>query len=251
MDRRDERRGAGAARDGRSALDGRRSSVLRDSAPKAGRPVGDDEIDRVRRRAVETLEARGTVCGEGLVQVVGGHDLEPVVAVQESHGGTERVTVVRGRSPGSSRTGGPSPVPAEQERATHPGEREVFAQAPWPGSASLATTSAQRIVRAQEAIDDLQAGQQSAAAVRDVERERAVGIGWGSSGLAPDVLLDERRERGLAEVPIPVEPDVDEQVEVVRRAPASSRQHFAVATARRRALCRDRHATRVDRQLGQ
>ena len=33
-----------------------------------------------------------------------------------------------------------------------------------------------------------------------------------------DVLLDQRRERGFAEVAVAVEPGVDEQVQVVRRA---------------------------------
>ncbi len=87
---------------------------------------------------------------------------------------------------------------------------------PWPGIGVTGDDErAVDRVRAQEAVDDLQRGEHSAGAVGDVEGERAVGVGVGILGVGADVVLDERGERGLAEVPVAVDARIDQQIQVV------------------------------------
>ena len=71
--------------------------------------------------------------------------------------------------------------------------------------------------RAHEAVEQLESGEHPAAAVRDVERERAVRTcARGMTRVCADVLLNQRRERGLGEIVLAVEPCVDEQIDVAR-----------------------------------
>ncbi len=119
---------------------------------------------------------------------------------------------------------------AEKDRA--PGGREAKA-ARLPGRRVGVGGDHQaeaRRPRPHEAVDDLGRRQESAAAVQEVEREGAVALGDRRvTGIRADVLLDEGGERGLGEVPVLVDPDVDEEVEIAGREAGA-----VEASARRR-----------------
>ena len=89
---------------------------------------------------------------------------------------------------------------------------------PRPGFASLATTSAATgRTRREQTVHELQSGQDSAAAVGDIEGERARPADGRIPGVGIDVLLDERGQGGFTQIAVAVHAGVDEEVDVARR----------------------------------
>jgi hypothetical protein len=83
-----------------------------------------------------------------------------------------------------------------------------------------------------EAVDQLRRGDHAAAAVEDVERERAMAADPGrAASVGADAALDDRCQRRFGRVAVLVQPGVDQQVElagaVVGAAQAAGRRGLA------------------------
>ena len=144
-------------------------------------------------------------------------DVEHVAMTVEAHIRDEEVGELRMGRPAKLGEALGRVVPIAQCRAAGRTERKR------PGHAAPGVRIARDDERAtgrarrEQAVDELQPGQDPAAAVGDVEGERARPTDGRVAGVGVDVLLDERGERGLAEVAVAVQTGVDEEVDVARR----------------------------------
>ena len=98
--------------------------------------------------------------GEMHIGGIGNVESQNIPVVDQSHGGTERL-VCAGKVRASLSARAPGPRRSRCTAAAAPaGENGKCSLIPWPGSASLATMSAQLIAfDLQEAVDDLQRGE--------------------------------------------------------------------------------------------